>query len=173
MIVDFATLTGAARVALGGDLPAVWSNNQDKLESLWKLSYELDDPLWMMPLHEPMRGSIKSSIADFVNAAEGFGGAIKAALYLSEFIEAKKVKSASAAAGSDVGEASVDDSNDTSDAGSPAEKDEEDEKDEKDGSDSKKMLWFHIDFMAASGGVPEPQAMLTMYEFVKKEYCTP
>jgi leucyl aminopeptidase len=71
VVIDFATLTGAARVALGSDLPAVFSNNLTALERLWRLSSEINDPVWMMPLHEPMRANLKSSIADLVNAAEG------------------------------------------------------------------------------------------------------
>lgn len=94
LIVDFATLTGAARVALGNDLPALFSNNQDEMIKLWKISQDIDDPMWMMPLYEPMRSNLKSSIADFVNAdLGGSGGAITAALYLSEYITRPQVPS--------------------------------------------------------------------------------
>jgi leucyl aminopeptidase len=86
LVVDFATLTGAARVALGNDLPALFSNNQEAMTKLWNLSHEINDPMWMMPLWEPLRSTLKSNIADLVNAGEGGGGAIIAALYLSEFL---------------------------------------------------------------------------------------
>mmetsp|Transcript_13337 Transcript_13337/g.20001 ORF Transcript_13337/g.20001 Transcript_13337/m.20001 type:complete len:329 (+) Transcript_13337:3-989(+) len=87
LVVDFATLTGAARMALGNDLPALFSTNMVEMNKLWNLSMVVKDPVWMMPLWEPLRSSIKaSSVADLVNSADGFGGAITAALYLSEFI---------------------------------------------------------------------------------------
>lgn len=71
LIVDFATLTGAARVALGNDLPALFSNNQDAMMKLWNISMEINDPTWIMPLWEPMRGNLKSTIADYINAGDG------------------------------------------------------------------------------------------------------
>ena len=71
LVVDFATLTGAARVALGNDLPALFSNNKTEMLKLWDISMEINDPMWIMPLWEPMRANLKSSIADLVNAADG------------------------------------------------------------------------------------------------------
>ena len=71
LLVDFATLTGAARSALGTELGGVFSNNIDELQKLWNISNVINDPVWMLPLYEPMRPNIKSSIADLVNAADG------------------------------------------------------------------------------------------------------
>lgn len=71
LVVDFATLTGAARVALGNDLPALFSNDEEAMMRLWRVSSEINDPMWMMPLWEPMRAGLKSSVADLVNAADG------------------------------------------------------------------------------------------------------
>ena len=94
LLVDFATLTGAARVALGNDLPAVFSNDRSALMTLWQQGDDVGDPVWPMPLYEPSRESIRSSIADLVNAADAGGGAITAALFLSEFVAAKQVSGA-------------------------------------------------------------------------------
>jgi len=71
VLIDFATLTGAARVALGNDLPALFSNNKTEMIKLWNISHEVNDPMWPMPLWEPMRSKLKSSVADLVNAADG------------------------------------------------------------------------------------------------------
>lgn len=71
LVVDFATLTGSARAALGSDLVALFSNDEREMLRLWRISSEVGDPMWMMPLWEPMRPSIKSGIADLVNAPDG------------------------------------------------------------------------------------------------------
>lgn len=63
LIVDFATLTGAARVALA-DIPALFSNDITKAMDLWKISTDCHDLLWPMPLHEPFRDNLKSNVAD-------------------------------------------------------------------------------------------------------------
>lgn len=63
LIVDFATLTGAARVALA-DIPALFSNDISKAMNLWKISTDCHDLLWPMPLHEPFRDNLKSNVAD-------------------------------------------------------------------------------------------------------------
>ncbi len=85
LIVDFATLTGAARVALGNEIPALFSNKEEEMIKLWKLSRGVNDEMWMLPLAHRYKSSLKSSIADIVNSVEGPGGAIIAALYLFEF----------------------------------------------------------------------------------------
>jgi len=87
MLFDFATLTGAARTALGPDLPATFVNN----DTLWHMLREggdgQHDPLWRMPLWEPYDDSLSSPIADLNNISDsGFGGAITAALYLQRFV---------------------------------------------------------------------------------------
>ncbi len=89
LMLDFATLTGAARVALGQDLPATYSNDDNVWQELEKGSQKTGDPLWRMPLWEPYNDMFKSQIADITNCAEsGFGGSITAALYLQKFVDA-------------------------------------------------------------------------------------
>ncbi len=88
MIIDAATLTGAARVALGPELPALFCNNDALAEALLTAGLAEDDPMWRMPLYKPYRRLIDSKIADLNNVSEGpQGGAITAALYLNEFVD--------------------------------------------------------------------------------------
>ena len=87
LIVDFATLTGAARVALGTELPALFCNHEATAERLLKLGIAQADPLWRLPLHQPYRRLVESKVADLNNApAGGYGGAITAALFLQAFV---------------------------------------------------------------------------------------
>ncbi|HEX7871828.1 MAG TPA: leucyl aminopeptidase family protein [Sphingobium sp.] len=87
LIVDFATLTGAARAALGPDLPALFANDDALAAALAETGTANDDPLWRLPLWTPYDDMMKSDIADMVNSAEGgFGGAITAALFLQRFV---------------------------------------------------------------------------------------
>ena len=89
LMLDFATLTGAARVALGEDLPATYTNDDSVWSALENGSHETGDPLWRMPLWAPYNDMFKSRIADISNCAEsGFGGSITAALYLQKFVGA-------------------------------------------------------------------------------------
>ncbi|TGX56185.1 leucyl aminopeptidase family protein [Sphingomonas gei] len=86
LVFDFATLTGAARVALGADLQALFTNDDTLATELLAAAETETDPMWRMPLYEPYKDALKSDVADLVNAAEGpFGGAITAALFLKEF----------------------------------------------------------------------------------------
>lgn len=88
LIVDFATLTGAARVALGPDLPALFANDDDLARQLVDLGKQADDPVWQLPLWPGYRDMLKSDIADIANAGEGgFAGAITAALFLQKFVD--------------------------------------------------------------------------------------
>ncbi len=88
LLMDFATLTGAARVALGPDLPATYSNHDPLWAALEKAATDQQDPLWRMPLWGPYDAMLKSEIADMNNTADGpFGGSITAALYLQRFVE--------------------------------------------------------------------------------------
>jgi leucyl aminopeptidase len=88
LIVDCATLTGAARVALGPDLPVLFSNHDGTAEALLRCGIEEDDPLWRLPLHKPYRRMLDSKVADINNVSESsFAGAITAALFLDEFVE--------------------------------------------------------------------------------------
>ncbi len=87
LIIDFATLTGAARVALGTELPAVFSNHDQTARDLVALSHDIHDPLWHMPLYHPYRESLSSKIADINNiGSTSYGGAITAALFLNDFV---------------------------------------------------------------------------------------
>lgn len=88
LIIDFATLTGAARVALGLELPALFSNNGQTAYKIQNLSAtdDVDDPVWNLPLWQPYRDEINSKIAD-IKSTGGKAGATTAALYLEEFIE--------------------------------------------------------------------------------------
>lgn len=87
LILDFATLTGAARIALGPDLPALFCNRDELSLDLIAAGREAADPLWAMPLWDDYYGLIDSKIADMNNAGSSrMGGAITAALYLKRFV---------------------------------------------------------------------------------------
>jgi len=87
LMVDFATLTGAARVALGPDLPALFANNDALAEKVLAAGRTVNDPLWQLPLWHPYRKMLDSYLADFANAgASRHAGAITAALYLERFV---------------------------------------------------------------------------------------
>jgi leucyl aminopeptidase len=87
LILDFATLTGAARVALGPDLPALFSNDDALAESLLAAGVAAADPVWRMPLWKAYDEMFASDVADFGNASEGgFAGAVTAALFLQKFV---------------------------------------------------------------------------------------
>jgi leucyl aminopeptidase len=88
MLVDAATLTGAARVALGPELPALFCNDDKLAAALLTAGAAEDDPLWRMPLWRPYRKLIDSKVADVNNVSESpHAGAITAALYLQEFVD--------------------------------------------------------------------------------------
>jgi len=87
LIIDFATLTGAARISLGTEVPAFFSNDNLLAKDLMEASEAVDDPVWRLPLHDEYRYMLNSTIADICNSASsGYGGAITAALYLKEFV---------------------------------------------------------------------------------------
>ena len=87
LLIDMATLTGAARTALGPELPALFSNDDALAEDLLRAGREAHDPLWRLPLWQPYRKMLKSNLADINNVSESaFAGAITAALYLQEFV---------------------------------------------------------------------------------------
>ena len=88
LVIDFATLTGAARIALGADLPPVFSNRQEVAQAIQQAGDEAEDPLWTMPLWQPYRKQIESPVADLNNSGKGpYGGCITAALFLESFVE--------------------------------------------------------------------------------------
>jgi leucyl aminopeptidase len=89
LILDFATLTGAARVALGPDLPALFANDDDLAESMLACGTRESDPLWRMPLWKPYDEMLKSDVADLGNMSEApMAGAVTAALFLQNFVPA-------------------------------------------------------------------------------------
>lgn len=91
LVIDLATLTGAARVALGPQLPALFAKHMDTARDLVDLGLKLDDPLWHMPLWAPYHAGIESSIGDIVNTGKSpLAGAINAALFLEDFLPAQQ-----------------------------------------------------------------------------------
>lgn len=86
LLINFCTLTGAARIALGPDIPAILGNRDDTLDTLKKLSFENEDPLWPLPMYQPYWKDYASKIADFGNDDNTrMAGAIKAGLFLQKF----------------------------------------------------------------------------------------
>ncbi|KAB7646467.1 leucyl aminopeptidase family protein [Polymorphobacter fuscus] len=87
LIIDFATLTGAARVALGPQLPALFTNDERLAADFAAAAAAAGDPIWRLPLWPGYRDMLKSSVADMVNAPDGgFAGAVTAALFLEAFV---------------------------------------------------------------------------------------
>lgn len=87
LIIDFATLTGAARVALGPDLPAFFANDDELARVAADCARLVDDPLWRMPLWDPYDEMLKSDVADMANAANSpMAGSIVAAMFLKRFV---------------------------------------------------------------------------------------
>jgi len=87
LIIDFATLTGAARVALGPDLPAMFANDDMLAGSLEDAARSVTDPIWRMPLWDAYDEMLKSDLADLANAADSpMAGAVTAALFLRRFV---------------------------------------------------------------------------------------
>lgn len=87
LVIDFATLTGAARIALGPDLPALFSNQPEVARDILQAGDDFEDPLWAMPLYQPYVEQIKSPIADLNNSSKNsYGGCITAALFLEHFV---------------------------------------------------------------------------------------
>jgi leucyl aminopeptidase len=87
LLIDMATLTGAARVALGGQLPALFCRSMGMARDIVDLGLALHDPLWHLPLWAGYHAGIESDIADIVNTGRGpQAGAINAALFLEDFV---------------------------------------------------------------------------------------
>jgi len=87
LLIDAATLTGAARVALGPDLPALFTHDDGLAAALLGAGSAESDPFWRMPLWRPYRKLLESKVADLNNVSEsGFAGAVVAALYLADFV---------------------------------------------------------------------------------------
>lgn len=87
LVIDFATLTGAARVALGPDLPALFARRDQTAEQLLAAGKDHDDPAWRLPIWDAYAEWLKSDIADLGNAhANAFAGASVAASFLNRFV---------------------------------------------------------------------------------------
>lgn len=87
LLIDFATLTGAARIALGADLPAFFTRDDRLALALGEQATSTADPVWRLPIHAAYRDQLESPVADLNSAPEGgYGGAITAALFLAEFV---------------------------------------------------------------------------------------
>ena len=89
-LIDVATLTGAIKVALGADVAGLFCNDEKLSEQLLKAGQISSEPSWRMPLIQKMASSLNSNFADFKNSADGFGGAITAALFLEKFVRGTK-----------------------------------------------------------------------------------
>ncbi|ABO23544.1 M17 family metallopeptidase [Shewanella loihica] len=88
LLIDFATLTGAMRIALGTELPGFFSNDDEVAAGITASGLTVEDPVWRMPLHKPYFDLTGSDIADLANCGKvPFGGAITAALYLEAFVD--------------------------------------------------------------------------------------
>ncbi|MCX2695418.1 MULTISPECIES: leucyl aminopeptidase family protein [Ochrobactrum] len=91
LIIDMATLTGAARVALGPDLPPFYTHDDALAATIADKATETADPLWRMPLWQPYTQKLSSRVADLNNVTtDGFAGSVTAALFLSRFVEKAK-----------------------------------------------------------------------------------
>nr|WP_245291029.1 leucyl aminopeptidase family protein [Methylobacterium aquaticum] len=91
LVFDFATLTGAARVALGPDLPALFTEDDGLAAELTETGLAVNDPVWRMPLWAPYGSLLESKVADINNVSGGpFAGAVTAALFLRRFAPAAK-----------------------------------------------------------------------------------
>jgi leucyl aminopeptidase len=91
LLIDFGTLTGAARVALGPDLPAFYADDDAIAAEVLRCAAAEHDPVWRMPLWAPYATLLESKVADVNNVSEGsFAGSITCALFLKRFVERAK-----------------------------------------------------------------------------------
>src|SRR5262245_26611503 len=91
LLVDMGTLTGAARVALGPELPAFYANDETLAAEMLRVAAQENDPVWRMPLWPPYLAVLDSKIADTSNVStSSFAGSITCALFLSRFVAAAK-----------------------------------------------------------------------------------
>ena len=87
LLIDFATLTGAARSAVGAEISAMFATSDQTAAALHDAGVRQDDPVWRLPLHAPYADMLKSNVADVVNSPSSpYGGAITAALFLQKFV---------------------------------------------------------------------------------------
>jgi len=85
-LIDFSTLTGSARIALGPDIPAFLSNNDALATQIMQASERERDLMWRLPMHQAYESYLKSEVADIASAGAGGAGAITAALFLKRFV---------------------------------------------------------------------------------------
>lgn len=91
LLIDFATLTGAARVALGPDLPPYYTEDEHLAQQIEAAGRATHDPVWRLPLWKPYRSMLDSKVADMNNvSSSGFAGSITAALFLKDFVRNAK-----------------------------------------------------------------------------------
>jgi len=91
LLIDMATLTGAARVALGPDLPAMFCNDDGFANEVAEAGLRIEDPVWRLPLWPGYRQMLSSNVADISHIGKGpMGGAVLAALFLERFVETAK-----------------------------------------------------------------------------------
>jgi leucyl aminopeptidase len=90
VVIDVATLTGAIKIALGAEIAGLFSNDDKLAEDISKAGAKGGDLNWRMPLMQKYTGNMSTPFADIVNAVDGFGGAITAALFLENFVRGKK-----------------------------------------------------------------------------------
>jgi leucyl aminopeptidase len=87
LMLDFATLTGSARSAVGAEIAAMFSNTDETADAIFRAGQSVDDAVWRMPLHRAYNYKLDSNVADLVNsAATPFAGAVTAALFLERFV---------------------------------------------------------------------------------------
>jgi hypothetical protein len=131
---------------------------------LLSIDAQVSDPVWPLPLTESMRGNLKSSVADLVNAAEGQGGAITAALYLQEFVTPRRGGGGAGAGGGGTA-AAAGGSGEATAAAETAVDGESEGKGSGDGAGKEakdKMVWVHVDMPGATMG------LRTAYAFVNE-----
>ena len=91
MMIDMATLTGAARVALGPDIAPFYTHDEELAGNLSEAAVTVQDPLWRMPLWSPYQALLSSKVADVNHISTGgFAGSVTAALFLSRFVDKAK-----------------------------------------------------------------------------------
>ena len=87
LMIDFSTLTGSARSAVGAEIAAMFSNDDALAAGLLAAAAAVDDPIWRLPLHAPYTYLLESKVADTVNSAPSpYAGAITAGLFLEKFV---------------------------------------------------------------------------------------
>ena len=89
-IIELSTLTGACMISLGKQVCGVWTDDDDLAKALADVSEATGDRSWRMPLVKEYKEELKSKIADMTNQGDKYGGAITAALFLTEFVNKKK-----------------------------------------------------------------------------------